>query len=120
YLALPGERSLYNVQALHERHKAIALVEGEVDAMVVDTYVLPAVGVPGARHWKKWWRRMFEDYEKVFVVGDGDKAGEEFAESVGGKLGNASVVVFPEGEDANSILLSGGERKLNELILGNG
>lgn len=113
-----GEDHVYNVGALHEPHPAVGITEGELDAEVADTFVLPSVGISGARKWKPFWRRLFEDYERVFVIGDGDKDGRDFAKTVSKKLDNGVPIVMPDGLDVNETYLELGEEELGRLILG--
>lgn len=118
YLQGKGEADhLYNVAALHERHPGVAVCEGEIDAMFTDL-ILPAVGVPGATKWKPYWSRLFEDHEKVFILGDGDQAGREFCDKLTALLPNAQPVVFPAGLDVNGFFLEHGQDALEEYILG--
>lgn len=114
-----GEDHIYNVGALHERSLAVGITEGELDACVADTYVLPTVGISGANKWKNPWSRLFEDYERVFVIGDGDAAGREFTKQVSKKIGYHAVpIIFPDDEDVNSYYSKHGEKELVKLILG--
>lgn len=118
YLQGKGEADhLYNVGALHERHPAVAVTEGEIDAMFADL-IIPSLGVPGATKWKKHWTRLFEDHAKVFVLGDGDQAGREFADKLCELLPNAQAVVFPAGLDVNGFYLEHGPEGLERFILG--
>lgn len=119
YHQMRGEADhLYNVLALHERHPAIGITEGEFDAMVVDEHVLPTVGVPGATKWKPFWARLMEDYDRVFLIGDGDDAGKRFVEKLMEVLPNGHPVVFPAGHDPNSYFLEHGPEGLTEFIVG--
>lgn len=114
-----GEDHVFNVGALHERNKGIAVCEGELDTCVADTYVLPSVGISGATKWKPHWSRLFEDYERVFVIGDGDAAGREFAKVVSRKIGGHAVrIVMPDDHDINSYFVEHGDRELYKIILG--
>lgn len=118
YLSRPGaEGHLYNVAALWRDSDVIAVCEGEFDTAVMDTYSgIPAVGVPGASMWKKHWRRLFVDYERVLIVGDGDEAGREFATSLAGNLPNAIAVQMARGMDINSLYAEQGHRALRHLV----
>ena len=119
YLQGRGEQDhLYNVPALRERHPAIAVCEGEIDALTVDTHVLPAIGVPGATKWKPYWTRILEGYERVFFLGDGDEAGKDFANRGMELLPNAKAVIFPPGQDANGFFLEEGAEALSDFVLG--
>lgn len=119
YLQGKGEGDrLFNVSALHERHPAIAIVEGEIDTMFVDTFVLPAVGLTGVSKWKPYHLRLFEDHDRVFIVGDGDKAGREMVDRLVELLPNGQGVVFPKDYDVNSYYLEHGAEGLTKVILG--
>lgn len=119
YLQGKGEGDhLYNVPAFRERHPAVAICEGEIDTITVDTHVLPAVGVPGATKWQKHWTRLLEGYERVFAVGDGDQAGRDFTARLVEMLPNAKAVVFPDGLDANAFFLQEGAEALEQFVLG--
>lgn len=119
YLQGKGEGDhIYNVPALRERHPAIAVCEGELDALTVDTHVLPALGIPGATKWQKHWTRLLEGYERVFAIGDGDDAGRDFAGRLVELLPNAKAVVMPSGQDPNSFYVEHGPEALSDLILG--
>lgn len=118
YLQGKGEQDhLYNVGALHERHPVVAVTEGEIDAMFADL-IVPSVGVPGATKWKPYWSRLFEDYDKVFVLGDGDQAGREFCDKLTELLPNAQPVVMPPDMDVNAFYLAHGQGALEEYVLG--
>lgn len=118
YLQGKGEGDhLYNVGALHERHPAVAVAEGEIDTQFADTHVMPCVGVPGATKWKPYWSRLFEDYDRVFILGDGDKAGRDFCDKLCELLGNAQAVVFPADHDVNSFYSEHGSEALTDFVL---
>ncbi len=42
----------------------------------------PAVGAPGAASWKTHYSRIFEDFDVVLVLADGDEAGLEFGKRI--------------------------------------
>lgn len=113
-----GEDHIYNVGALHENSTQVAITEGEIDGMVADHFVLPSVGISGAEKWKPFWGRLFEDYERVLVIGDGDDAGRKFAKNVAGRLDNGHPIVMPDGYDVNSVYSELGEAVLRSVILG--
>lgn len=108
-----GQRTaLYNVNDLHRSEPWIALCEGELDTVVMSGIVgVPAVGVPGIEHWFKKtggeiWRRLFVDYETVFVVQDPDKAGQKAAQGICKQIENAIPVDLPA--DVNDTVLVNG------------
>lgn len=109
YETTPGDHGyLYNVPVLHLPGDVIGITEGELDAVVSTACGLNAAGVPGATSWKPHWRRLFEDYERVIVLGDGDKAGRQFANKVAGQLDNGVPRPMPEGHDVTSFVLEHG------------
>lgn len=71
---------LYNVRDLHRPQPYIAFQEGEFDSAVMSALVgVPAVGLPGLGQWEKngrFYRRILQDYDTVFVCMDTDDKGE--------------------------------------------
>jgi len=130
YVQLEGEGShLYNVRDLHKPSTFIVICEGEVDAATVSGLAgVPCVGIPGVANAKdsdsgkvKWsdaavMRRIFEDYDFVIVLFDGDKAGREGADRIKKALPKAQIIAMPEGMDANSIFLRDGAEGLRKLL----
>lgn len=117
YLSRAGAAGLlYNVSALWRDSDTIAICEGELDAVVMDLFSgIPAVGVPGANMWRPHFRKLFADYDRVLVLGDGDDAGKAFALVIVSKLENAVAVTLPQGMDVNDVLLSEGVLGVEEL-----
>lgn len=111
YLSRPGaEGHLYNVGALWRDSDVIAICEGEFDTMVMDSLSgIPAVGVPGVKLWKKHYRRLFQDYERILVIGDGDDAGREFSITIASQIPNAIPVLIDKGHDINSLYVTQGQ-----------
>jgi hypothetical protein len=118
YLSRPGAAPhLYNVPALWRDSKQIAICEGEIDAIVMDLYSgIPAVGVPGVQLWKDHFRRVFADYDRVLIIGDGDDAGREFANRIAGTMDNAVAVKMRDGMDVNDLLLYEGITAVKGLV----
>lgn len=109
YLGMSGEDTrLFNVQALHDAGSEVAIIEGELDALVSTVSGLPAVGASGVNNWKPYYYRLFEDYERVVVIGDGDTAGREFVGSLSSHMSNSIRRPMPEGQDVNSYVLAHG------------
>ena len=101
-----GRPRLFNPNALFDTSSFVAICEGEIDAMVLHAQCgVPAVGYPGVSTWEKhrFWTRCFKDYDKVFVMADGDKPGQDSAKAVASSLDNATVIHLPEGMDTNSL-----------------
>lgn len=106
YLGLPGRNNLYNVSALFDADNAVAVCEGELDALVLSVSGVPAVGIPGASAYQPHYRYIFEDYARVVVFTDGDEAGAKLG-SVLQERCKAVVVRLPDGEDVNSMIIKG-------------
>lgn len=117
YLGLSGaEARLFNVRAVHEADRTICLTEGEIDALTLEQCGYRAVGVPGANSWRSHHPRVFSGFEKVFVFGDGDKAGREFVKTVLSTLDCAVGVNMAESEDVNSLFIRGGQAAIEKLL----
>lgn len=118
YLSLPGSQTrMYGVTSILEADDMIAVTEGELDAVVLAHCVgIPAVGIPGATNWKPHYRRVLEDFDSVFIFGDGDKAGNEFTSTLVKELDGAVPVRLPDGKDVNDLYLSGGAEAIYSLI----
>lgn len=71
---------LFNVRDLHRPETYIAFCEGELDGLVMSALVgVPAIALPGLGQWAKngkFYKRVLQDYERVFVVMDTDDKGE--------------------------------------------
>ena len=118
YMGRPGVTpGLFNVCALWRDISQCAIAEGEIDAMTMDQ-VLPTVGVPGVKLWQPYWARLFLDYDRVWVLCDGDDPGRELGASLVKQIDSATVVHLPEGQDVNSLYLAGGQQALRKLIGG--
>lgn len=118
YLTRPGQQSLiYNVAAFWRDSDTIAICEGEIDAIVMDLYSgIPAVGIPGANVWKSHYAKLFADYERVLVIGDGDQAGREFSRMVASKVEGAVPVEMKEEMDVNDLYLLEGPDAIERLV----
>jgi hypothetical protein len=110
------ETRLYNVLALHARGDAVGVCEGELDARVATAAGLPSVGVPGINNWKPFYYRLFDDYERVIVLGDGDDAGRSFTATLTRNLPNAIRKPMPNDYDVTSFVVEFGAEKFLEFI----
>jgi DNA primase len=115
YYSLSGYGTrLYNVLALTKDSPVIAITEGEIDAISLQYKLdIPTVAYPGATQWRgnPHWPLIFEGYETVYVIADGDKPGQDAAKEVASTMRNAEIVQCQDGEDANSTCLTEGGRK---------
>lgn len=118
YLGRPGSNlRIYGVEHLVSADSTIGVAEGELDALILHQLGYHAVGLPGAESWKRHWRRLFEDFQRIVVFGDGDSAGrrfirkmmDEFPQSVEG-------MQLDDGEDVNSMFLKEGSAYFDNIL----
>jgi DNA primase len=106
---------MYGVLALEKDSRFIAVCEGELDTVAANTIAgIPAVGINGANKWKPHYQYLFEGYDEVIVLHDGDDGGRKLADTVTSALYNSRAVPLPDGEDVNSFLLEHGAKALRE------
>jgi len=111
-----AESRLYNVSALHSAMGAVGICEGELDATVASISGMASVGVPGASSFKRHWYRLFDDFETVYVFGDGDTAGRKFASELSGNLRGARALPMPAGHDVSSYVQEFGAEAFQKLL----
>ena len=119
YEGMPGDTThLYNVQALHDATDSIGVAEGELDAVVATVSGLPTVGCPGASNWKSFYYRLFDDFQYVYVLGDGDSAGRKWASGLVPNIPGAVSRVQPAGYDVSSYVVEHGAEAWLESVIG--
>lgn len=117
YLGEPGaEPRIFGVWNFRHDTPVLALCEGELDAITATQVGVRAVGFPGATHWRDYWAHLFEGYDEVVLLRDGDSAGRKMAETLAGRLPNLRSVGMPEGEDVSSLVVKLGGDALRERI----
>jgi DNA primase len=117
YKSKPGSTlRLFGVTAMSKPGSSIAVCEGEIDTITLNQCGVNAVGVPGANAWKSHWQLLFNDYDEVVVVCDGDQAGRDHGKRMAERIDNVIVVNLPDGADVNSYYLSEGKDALLERI----
>lgn len=109
------EVNLFNVNAFERAGQAIAISEGEIDALSSSLAGIPCVGVSGSTKWQDHWNNIFEDFTSVYVWQEGDEAGKKFGDRVVSEVG-AIRVVLPQGEDVNSIWVASGAEALRARV----
>lgn len=111
---------LFNLRALADpASDTVVLTEGEIDAITLTGYGLPAVGVPGANAWKRHHWRLFEGFPRVVLVQDADSAGDALVKALRGTPLDTVVVYPPEGtEDVNDAHMQGRGDELVAMIHG--
>ena len=124
YLVPAGQKPhLFNVRAFHKSATAIAICEGELDTLIMDSVVdVPAVGVAGVEMWKDHFTRCFEGYENIFIMADndvkdnGENPGLRLANRIVDALPWARIIYLPAGEDLNSTVLKFGPDFVRDLM----
>lgn len=104
---------LFGWQAIPPNARSVAIVEGEMDAMALHEYGMPALSVPdgGGRkqgHWIEVEYDRLNRFDTLFLVLDGDEAGEAATQEILGRFGTerCRVVTLPH-KDANDCLMLG-------------
>ena len=96
-----GKTALFNYDVLNDHDfDDIIIAESEIDCMSLWTAGFKnVVGLTaGAQSFKQEWYDLLERYEKVYIVLDNDKAGQEGAEALARRLGMGRCfnVILPE------------------------
>jgi DNA primase len=117
YNSLTGDPTrVFNVGAIFRAGDEIHVTEGEFDAMVLTMLGFPAVAIPGAKAWRPHHRDMLSGFSKVYVWGDPDDAGAEFAAKVASQMRTAIRVKLLDG-DVTDTYLAGGRDALTDLFI---
>lgn len=117
YLGLPGlDTRLYGIQSIHEAGDSISITEGEMDRLILLQCGLHAVGVPGAKAFKRHHARCFAGFSTVYIWPDGDKAGRDFAQHIATTLLSARIVTMEPGTDVNDLYLAKGREGILEAM----
>lgn len=87
----------------------VLVCEGESDCLSAREHLpeFVALGSPGARAFRPEWRALLEQRTLVYVLGDGDESGRDFAWRVRAAIPWVRPVVCPEGRDLRELLQSG-------------
>lgn len=109
------EVNLYNVSALSTAGSAIAVAEGEIDALSSTLAGIPCVGISGANKWQDHWNNIFEDFSRIYVWQEGDDAGKKFGDRLVSEVA-AIRVPLPSSQDVNSIWVEQGKDALRARI----
>lgn len=106
-----AEPCLFGWHLIDPKVRAIAIAEGEIDAMSLHQVGIPALSVNAGAGNHQWidndWNRL-ERFSEIFLCYDNDEAGQKGAREVANRLGldRCRVVTFPK-KDANEYLLTG-------------
>lgn len=116
YLSRPGANArMFGVSALFTPSSYVGICEGELDAVVATRSGIPSVGVPGASNWQKHYPLLFEGFQRVFVLSDGDQAGRDFGKKVVATMDQAVIVDLPDGKDVSELVQEQGPEALKRL-----
>lgn len=111
------ETRLYNVPSLHDAVSVVGICEGELDALAATVAGLPSVGVPGANNWKPFYYRLFDDFEQVILLGDGDRAGRDFVNKLLPNIAGAVSRPLPKDHDVSSYVVEYGAEEFMRFAL---
>lgn len=108
------EAVLFGWQAISENERNLVLTEGEIDALSMAAYELPAMSVPfggGGKGKQNWIENEFdrlERFERIYIATDMDEPGEQAAAEIAARLGRHRCyrVRLPR-KDANQCLVDG-------------
>lgn len=115
----------FAVPAAIEEGSPLYVVEGEIDTLSLWRCGRHAVGAPGAHSWRDAWCEGWRDVPYVIALGDGDGAGEDFADDVEASLGRVYGARWRDrhfikrtvnGGDINDLLQAHGEEWLSDLL----
>jgi DNA primase len=117
YIGLSGVATrLFNIRDIHTASDDICITEGEFDSVILSQCGLKSVGVSGANSWKKHHPRMMAGFQRIFIFGDGDKAGMDFSKAVNDSLSNGIRIMMPAGQDVNDFYLKSGVDGIVSLL----
>lgn len=108
------EPLLFGMQVIPDNQRFLAITEGEIDAMTLFEYGIPAVSVPfgggtGEKHgWIDTCWEWLERFDEIFLVMDNDPEGQAAAKDIAHRLGlhRCKTVTLPR-KDANECLTAG-------------
>ena len=116
YMTMDGDPArVYNVKSIIDAGFDIHVTEGEIDAIVLQSLGYPAVAIPGASGFQGHHRRMLAGFSRVFVWGDPDEAGAQFASKITRMMGQAISVRLTDG-DVNDIYVTQGEAAVHAAL----
>jgi len=83
YWGKNSKSNLYGLDFLPRfPNEYVILVEGESDCHCCWTDEVYAVGVPGAKNFKKEYAKLFERFEKIYIHQENDNGGSQFVKSI--------------------------------------
>lgn len=123
YMGLPAQHPrLYGVDALRENNAVVAIVEGELDAIVMTHAVgVPAVGIPGANTWLPHMPRCFADVDQVLIVTDNDRSnennpGQALAKTIAKSIRGSKIISPPPDMDVTDWFMAEGREAIRSHL----
>ena len=104
YLQIKGSQSsVFELETIRD-HTIVFIVEGEFDAMLLEQEAGDLAGVctlgsASSRHLSSKWLSYFLGCQRIYLVGDNDKAGCDWAEALSGLSQRLKQIQVPEGKD---------------------
>ena len=95
--------TLYGLWAINNfKQDYIILVEGESDCHSLWSYGFQAIGVPGAKNFKKEYAKYFTKFDRIYIHNEGDDGGKVFVNSISKVLPvNKLYVIKSSSVDSN-------------------
>ena len=77
-----SKQGLYGLQLLDKFSSYVILVEGESDCHCAWVHDIYALGVPGAKNFKKEYSQYLDKFDKIYIHQEPDKGGIEFVKKI--------------------------------------
>src|SRR5690606_34395336 len=116
-----GRGRLFSLPALSHPGDLICLAEGELDVMTLTALGIPAVGVPGSKHWRADMKRCLDGYGRVVLFYDDDEngAGKALVAAVKASIPDVIALAAPGGHnDLNDAYTNGFGDAIRRLAYG--
>lgn len=106
-----SEDRLFGWRGIEPDAREVVITEGEIDALTVAGWRLPALSLPRGVEAMAWIENDWEDlapFDKIYLCFDSDAAGQKAVEAVALRLGRERCYrVSLPAKDANAALLAG-------------
>lgn len=120
YMDVQGaELHLYNPQHLGPQSREVWFTEGEIDALILWQYGVPAIGMSGSSKYghelfQEAWKLLFNRATVVIAV-DNDEAGHKAANDIERAFRRVKRFDMPEGMDINDYHLKEGDTMRRQI-----
>ena len=104
-------RGLFGWQAMDQKTRSVAITEGELDAIALTQYGIPALSVPDGAMSHGWVEHEYDNlarFDTIYLALDTDEPGQKATAELMDRLGRerCRVVTLPK-KDANDCLIAG-------------